>query len=54
MASPGLALEMHDFQICPAGAHSYVGEIGEEKLKMKMQDDEVKMEMHAEFCGSSE
>ena len=45
---------MHDFQTCPAGAHGYIGETGEETLMMKMQDDEVKMEMHAEFCGNSE
>lgn len=33
---------MHDFETCPAGAHSYVGEIGEEELVMKnVVDDEA-------------
>lgn len=45
---------MSDTPPCPPGAHSQVGELGEEKPTMKMRDNKVKMEMHAKRCGTPE
>lgn len=52
MVSAELAAGMRDMQTCPPGAPSQGEETGEEKLVMKMQDDKIKMEMHAGRCGT--
>lgn len=51
MACPGLATEMNDIQTCPLGAHSQVGERGEEKTIVKKQDNRAKMEIPAQCSG---